>query len=178
MPGDFDFHDLRPEVRALALQEVEADLRDNVLYLSKRFNDVGRRIYPELLKTALQHHDEAWLAEELKSRNAFNATEVAAGSQKAVRRDAHVLFAQSEFNRYYVRALCRLSIESPSHRLRIYRARESAVERPESQVKIGQYVEPEKVLEDLRGHIGASPQFGLPEVNSGLSLEVVMQENV
>ena len=39
MPGDFNFRNLTPEVREYILREIDQDIADSVLYLSKRFTE-------------------------------------------------------------------------------------------------------------------------------------------
>jgi hypothetical protein len=91
-------------MREFMLREIDRDIADDVLVFSKRFSDVGSIGYPPLLRSAVSDHNEAWLAEHLIG--SFNATELSAGKPKAIPRNAHTLFAQCEFNRFYCRALC------------------------------------------------------------------------
>lgn len=151
MPGDFDFRDLTPDVRECMLREIEQDIVDSVLVPSTRFTDAGRIGYPPLLRSAATNYNEAWLAERLIG--SFNATEVSAGKTKAVPRNAHTLFAQCEFNRFYCRGLCCYAIGNPVNRIRIYRARQSSKPRPQSEAKIGRMLDPNIVLKDLRDHL-------------------------
>jgi len=171
MPGDFDFRNLTPETRELMLAEIDRDIADDVLVLSKRFTDAGSIGYPPLLRNAASDHNEAWLAEHLVG--SFNATELSAGKPKAVPRNAHTLFAQCEFNRFYCRAICLYVLSKPSNGIRIYRARESKFPRPESETKLGRMLDAAIVLDDLREHLATDVEVGLPEINSGLSLELV-----
>lgn len=175
MPGDFDFRNLTPDVRECMLREIDQDIADDVLYPSKRFTEAGNLGYPPLLRSAAIDQNEAWLAERLIG--SFNEWEVSAGKSKKVRRDAHTLFAQSEFNRFYCRGICSYVIEHPDNAARIYRARESSKPRPQSEAKIGRMIVADLVLKDLRNRIGTDVEFGMPEINSGLSLEVVLNAN-
>jgi hypothetical protein len=175
MPGDFDFRNLTPEVRECMLREIDQDIADDVLYCSKRFTEAGRIGYPPLLRSAATDYNEAWLAERLVGF--FNEWELAAEKPKRVRRDAHTLFAQSEFNRFYCRGICLYAIENPDNVVRIYRGRESSKPRPQSEAKIGGTVVADVVLKDLQNRIGTDVEFGMPEINSGLSLELVLNAN-
>lgn len=175
MPGDFDFRNLTAEVRQHMLAEIENDIADCVLVMSKRFTDDGAAKYPPLLRTAATEHNEAWLADQLIG--SFNATELSAGKPKAVRHDAHILFAQNEFNRFYCRAICRHALANPDYSLRIYRARQSKNPRPQSEAKLGSTLDAASVLKDLQDHLATDVEFGMPEINSGLSLELVLNAN-
>lgn len=175
MPGDFDFRNLTPEVRECMLREIDQDVADGVLVLSKRFTDAGSIGYPPLLRSAASGYNEAWLAERLIG--SFIDMEMSAGKLKKVPSNAHTLIAQCEFNRFYCRALCLYVLSNPNHGIRIYRARESKIPRPESEAKLGRMLDPSVVLKDLRDHLATGVEFGLPEINSGLSLELVLNAN-
>jgi hypothetical protein len=175
MPGNFDFRNLTAEVRQHMLAEINQDIADDVLVKSKRFTEDGAVGYPPLLRSAAVEYNEGWLAERLKG--SFNATELSAGKIKAVRHDAHILFAQNEFNRFYCRAICLYALANPNHNVRIYRARQSKVPRAESEAKLSQTPDAAIVLKDLRDHLGTDVEFGLPEIYSGLSLELVLNAN-
>jgi len=171
MPGDFDFRNLTPEVRECMLREIDQDITDGVLVLSKRFTEAGGLGYPPQLRSAASEHNEAWLAEGLIG--SFVDVELSAGKEKKVRHDAHVVFAQNEFNRFYCRAVCLHVLSNPHNGIRIYRARESKRPRPQSEAKIGRMLEASLVLKDLRDHLATEVEFGIPEIFSGLSLELV-----
>ncbi len=175
MPGDFNFRDLTPGVRECMLREIDQDIADGVLVLSTRFTDAGNIGYPPLLRSAATDYNEAWLGEHLIG--SFNSTELSARKPKKVRSDAHMLFAQCEFNRFYCRGLCAYALGNPNNGIRIYRARESSKPRPESQAKLGRMLDAAVVLKDLRNHLATDVEFGLPEINSGLSLELVSNAN-
>jgi hypothetical protein len=77
MPGDFTFRNLTHDVREFMLREIDQDIADGVLYLSKRFTEAGKIGYPPLLRSAATDYNEAWLAERLIG--SFNAEEPSAG---------------------------------------------------------------------------------------------------
>lgn len=175
MPGDFTFRNLTPEVRECMLREIDQDIADGVLYLSKRFTEAGNIGYPPLLRSAATDYNEAWLAERLIG--SFNVEETSARKTIQVARTAHTLLAQCEFNRFYCRGICSYAIEYPDNIVRIYRARESSKPRAQSEAKIGRMLVADVVLKDLRNRIGTDLEFGTPEINSGLSLELVSNAN-
>lgn len=174
MPGNFDFRDLhRSSVRTYMVEEAHADIAESVLYYSTRFNSHGMAIYKDLLLDALANHDEVWLEAQLSSQSCFLDLEDSGGGQKKVGSWAAKLFCQCEFNKFYIRGLCRFALENPGVLLRVYRARESSRPRPESDIKIGQYMDPAVTLSDLRSNLGTGPKSGMPDINSGLSVEIV-----
>lgn len=173
MPGDFEFRNLDSSVRRQMLAEIDDDVRDGVLYLSTSFSDAGKAAYPNLLREAAEKFDESWLGGQLAG--SFIDTDA---SGKSVRRDQHTFFSQCEFNHFYVRAICRFATENGGYQVRIYRARASSKPRPGSEAKLGQVIDHEAVLRDLRQRIGTPPQFGIPDVASGLSVELVCHGTV
>ena len=85
---------------------------------------------------------------------------------------AHETLADDEFNRFYIRGVCRKAIEE-SIEVEAYRAKNVSKPRADSTSKIGTTYNPNKLLEDLRGNIGISTSLGLPSgPNSGLSIRL------
>jgi hypothetical protein len=86
---------------------------------------------------------------------------------------AAATLAEGEFNRFYIRALCRRAIEQGIPRLIVYRAKDVTSPRRESEQKIGTEVDPQQLLADLRAHPGVDTALGLPPgPNSGLSVRL------
>lgn len=65
-------------------------------------------------------------------------------------KNAAIILAQSEFNRFYIRGLCLRAINENIDTLKIYRARESSQKRPKSEAKIGTCINARELLEDIR----------------------------
>jgi hypothetical protein len=84
------------------------------------------------------------------------------------------VLAESEFNRYYIRALARRAIEDGIPELVVYRAKPVTTPRPESEARIETSLVPQELLEDLRSHTGDErPSLGVPSgPNSGLSVRI------
>jgi len=102
-----------------------------------------------------------------ESRNTKNGTVIA-----RVPLNAHLILAEGEFNRFYIRALCRKAI-SKGKIIEVYRAKQVDNPRTESQVLIGKSLDPQKLLDDLRQHIGVDIILGVPAgPNSGLSVRL------
>jgi len=77
MNDKFNFTKLDPKIRVLMIEEIE-NARATELYFSTRFNDLGRRRWPELLLEAAREHDEHWLAYQLESEGAMKHLETKA----------------------------------------------------------------------------------------------------
>jgi hypothetical protein len=86
--------------------------------------------------------------------------------------DAADMLAEGEFNRFYIRALCRRAIEDDIEVVIVHRAKVVENPRPESELKIGREIPARALLEDLRTNIGGLTKFGIPEPGSGLSVRL------
>ena len=173
------FENLDERTRQLMLDEMEYDIANHQLHISPFLSGQGQRDYENLLREALQSGDDETLAENLRQhrrilrtlprRNPSGGYSIAATAENA----AQVL-AESEFNRYYIRALARRAIEDGISELVIYRAKPVANPRPDSEARIETTLPPQDLLEDLRSHPGDErPSLGVPSgPNSGLSVRL------
>ena len=174
-----EYRDLDERTRTLMLEEIDRDAAGGSLFLSDNLTAQGKAEYPELLRAAAQDGNDDTLASEIRRRlNAFEKPRQLKSGRfsKApeMRRNAHEMLAEGEFNRFYIRALCRRAIEDGKPQLIVYRAK--AVEKPRSasEAMIGQALSAEDLLRDLRDHPGVDTAMGLPSgPNSGLSAHLV-----
>ena len=154
------------------VEEIQSDIADSKLYISPRLNSLGVSNYPNYLLQAAKKGDEETLETLLDINTNFNPTYLRKGKQVPMPIHASELLCQGEFNRYYIRAVCRKSILEDKPYVEIYRARESSRSRSESEAKIGARLSAKELLNDLRNSIGKKPTV-LPEVNSGLSVMII-----
>lgn len=169
----FNFQNLDSVTRELMKQELEYDQKNNNLYISTRLNERGIQLYPELFKKAIDTGDEATFGIDLRSQDCFNVHVLRNDKPTKMPSNAHETLSEGEFNRYYIRALCRRAINEGC-KLEIYRAKQVFDPRQSSENRIGQIVDPEKELSDLRNNIGKNTLLGIPNgPNSGLSLKIV-----
>ncbi len=172
----FNFENLDQQTRELMTSEIKSDINNERLYQSKRFNENGHKLYAELLFDNVSNGDEETLATALKVNNCFVDKELRNGKNGItyvkVPETANQTLADSEFNRFYIRALALRAISS-GQTLTIYRARHSDNPRAESEGIIGKQIDAQKLLKDLRENIGTDTALGLPPgPNSGLSLKL------
>src|SRR5678809_1188639 len=135
------FINLDDRTRQLMLEEVEYDVANNQLHISPFLSGQGQRDYANLLREALQSGNDETLAQSLREhrrilrtlprRNPTGGYSIAATAENA----AQVL-AESEFNRYYIRALARRAIEDGIQELVVYRAKPVRNPRPESEARL------------------------------------------
>jgi hypothetical protein len=170
----FNFKDLDQQTRHFMVEEVDHDIAGNRLYRSNRLTEEGWRAWPELLKEAVRGHDEVWLAQVLAEKRVLKAEEQRVVKGKTITAKVPVTapstLAEGEFNRLYVRGLCRRAMEERIPEVFAYRARASGQPREDSERLIGRAFDPTKLLEDLRNSQGVDTALGLPPgPNSGLS---------
>src|ERR1043165_8797627 len=105
----FNFENLNPEIRSLMKSEIESDINEGKLYTSKRFNETGLNLYQNFLMDAVENGNEETLVQSLRVNNCFLEKEernTKTGTIMAkVPENAPVIFAEGEFNRFYIRGL-------------------------------------------------------------------------
>jgi len=157
------------------LAELELDVAEEKLYLSKYLSLTGRAAYPLLLGEAIEDGDDDSLAAALRAAGVFVDTyekrKPKGGYTTAtVPHTAPETLAEGEFNRFYLRGVCRRLIAAGSGSVEVYRARASAVPRAESEAMIGTLLDPQTLLGDLRDNTFVDNALHLPPgPNSGLS---------
>lgn len=172
----FNFKNLTEDVRKYMEDEVNADISKGTLYFGKNLSSQGIREYPRLLIESIRKGNEVTLAESLIGlfNSHYERRTPSGGTTWAkVPGNANTMLAEGEFNRFYIRAICRKALDL-NKQIKIYRAKFSVSPRAESERKIGLYVDANQLLHDLRSNVGTDTALGLPSgPNSGLSVEIV-----
>jgi hypothetical protein len=170
---------LDDRTRQLMLDEMEYDVANNQLHVSPFLSGQGQRDYVNLLREAIQSGDDETLAESLREHRRILRTlprrnPKGGYSISATPENAAQVLAESEFNRYYIRALARRALEDGITELVIYRAKPVSNPRPVSEALIETTLSPQELLDDLRSHPGDEPPtLGVPSgPNSGLSVRL------
>ena len=166
--------ELNEATRVLMLDELQMDQERGELYISKRLSQAGRGQYPQLLHDALAGGTPATLAEDLRQPGVLNASLVRRdGRLQAMPSNAPDMLAEGEFNRFYVRAVCRLALDEGLTEVLVYRAKHVAEARADSERRVGVYLDATQLLDDLRQNVGAQAALGVPNgPNSGLSVRL------
>lgn len=169
-----DLVDLDADARAFMLDELARDEEAGAVYLSGRLTPHGRAVYPGLLRAAIQTGDDGSFAAALAAPGMLAASEVAVRRgrpySKRVPHDAHLTLAEGEFNRYYLRGLCRVVLGLGGTDVEVYRARPVRSARSASTALLGARIDAAALLADLRTSVGVDTALGLPPgPNSGLS---------
>lgn len=169
---------LDERTRQLMLEEVEYDISHNQLHISPFLSGQGQRDYVNLLREAIRSGSDETLAEHLRAHRRINKTlprrkPKGGFSIAAAPANAAEILAESEFNRFYIRALARRALEDGIADLVVYRAKPVQNPRPESEALIEATLPPEDLLADLRSHPDEPPSLGVPSgPNSGLSVRL------
>ena len=171
----FCFNNLTNEIRQLMVDEVNYDVNNNNLYISDRLTSEGKKIYCQLLLKNIREGNEESFASSLSGYfNSHYRRKNSSGGYVLVNmpRNAPLTLAEGEFNRFYIRALRKFAIYN-NKKIRVYRAKTVSNPRIESEEKIGQILDANCLLNDLRQNVGIDTFLGLPSVNSGLSIEII-----
>ncbi len=170
------FANLDERTRKYMLEEIEMDAQREKIYVGSYLSDIGRDDWRSLIEEAARAGSAATLAVQLRQKGRLSATAPRKTKNGItmvnVPVTANETLAEGEFNRFYIRALCRCAIEDGISQVEVYRAKQVDVPRPESEAKIGALVDPAALLEDLRESVGVSTATGFPGPNSGLSVKL------
>jgi hypothetical protein len=172
------YENLDGDTRQYMVEEVDMDTKQDELYLSSFLSQAGQGDWSLILRDAAVSGSDDTLAGELATRGRLNTFYMkrkpkGGSTQARVPITASSTMAEGEFNRYYVRGLCRRAIDEGIPRLEVYRAKEVMEPRPDSFHKIGRLMEPSVVLIDARTRKGVDTALGMPHgPNSGLTLRI------
>jgi hypothetical protein len=161
------YENLDEITRRYMVEEIEHSIGRHELYRYKEFTDDGWKDYPEVLIKAAKEGDDDFLSVTLYHSNCFRLDSL---------RESYSIFAEAEFNRIYIRALCRRAIDE-NKRLQVYMAKPTE-ETKEDDLKLGQFIKPEQLLMLLRDQ--ESRGTSIEEIlgiqlppNSGISVRLV-----
>jgi hypothetical protein len=166
---------LDEHTRRFMLEELNLDLQNGSLYLSSRLTAAGMRNYPRILQEAIRVYDDFWLESELRAQEYIKSTEIRhngrGSSIVTVPASAPQILAEEEFNRYYIRGVCRVALASSIPKVQVYRAKMVMQPVEQSEALVNQRLDPQQLLEDLRSHPGLGTILGAaPDHGAGLSV--------
>ncbi|MGN6549992.1 MAG: hypothetical protein ACTHJ3_08895 [Pararhizobium sp.] len=146
-------------------------------YQSPRLTPAGLAAWVNLFNHALEHQHDDWLSGELIRLGHFRHEE--SYTRNGVTRmrainipSSALMLAEGEFNRFYLRGVCRRAADEGRETLTIYRGKAVSNPRPESEAKIGTQVSATDLLAALRSadFVSIDAAFAIPSgPNSGLT---------
>jgi hypothetical protein len=168
---------LDARTRELMQSEIELDAKRGVPVVNSYLTEKCISEWYDLLVEAAKSGTDDSLAGELSSANRLRTEaqrkKPSGGFTMArVPVTAASTIAESEFNRYYIRALCKRALGEELPTVEVYRARHSEDPRSESEVLIGRTISAQQLLSDLQTHNGVEAALGLARPNSGLSVKL------
>ncbi len=173
----FKFTNLDETTRRYMLEAIDDADRIGNIYYSTRFNETGRQEWLGLLKEAAREHDEKWLGEQVENNHLMRELEGGRtprgsyGVRHIPGPAAADTLAEGQFNRFYMLGLSRRAKAEGIPELEVYRARETASPRPQSQRLVGTRIPVSRVEDELRD-TKASLKSPLLRVRSGISLKL------
>ncbi len=173
-----NYENLDERTREFMIKELELDISNKTLYVSPRLNSVGKTIWENILREAIQNHDDDWLADQLLNRRCMmthekRRTRSGRITIAKVPVTARETLAEGEFNRFYARGLCARAIEDGILDVEVYRGKQVKNPRPISQAMIGKRINAKALLGDLRRSQGVEPALKIPPgPNSGLTIRL------
>ena len=171
-----NYVDLDEQTRGCMLKELALDVDEKKVNYSSNFNEIGNSLWLTKFTEAIKSHDDDWLAAQLKRNECFLAskqftTKTGKTSVRSVPITAGETFAEGEFNRLYMRAICIRALEG-SGKVVVYRGKVVQNPRKESELKIGCSVSAKELLADLRNSQGRGTKLGIGEPNSGITVRL------
>jgi hypothetical protein len=159
--------DLDAETRTYMVEEIDMDVASDKIYRSSYLSQRAQGNWPDMLRDAAQNGTDDTLAAALRNPGMLNATTPRRKPKGGyviakVPYTAPETLAEGEFNRYFVRGLCRRAIANGIARLEVYRAKTVFEPRSESEARIGHLVDPTAILTDLRESQGVETALGIP----------------
>lgn len=172
--------DLNPIIRLLMIDELKIDISANKLYQGKRLTSFGLQDWSSALFSSFDLGSDAtfetWLSQPGRLETTEQYTSNGVLRTRKVPSTAARTFAEGEFNRFYIRAVCRQAMNTGSGIVTAYRARHSENPRPESIAVVGKQFSAQAILADLRENTssdGVNTVLGLPPgPNSGISVRL------
>ena len=167
---------LDSETRKYMLDELAITERADQIYLSRYLSEQGVKDWVPLLREGCASGSDAILAQKLSQngrlRHQIEKRKPKGGTIMAdVPYDANDTLAEGQFNRLYIRAICRRVLESGGKTVRVYRAAERENERTASKALVDTDLEAAPLLEKLRNALDF--ESGFPEPNTGLTVTLV-----
>jgi hypothetical protein len=171
-----DYQNLDADVRKFMLQELEISVADGLIYYSNYLSEKGKAEWLDLLRAACAEGSDLTLAQALSGGDhlltrTLRKKPKGGFTEVAVPHTANETLAEGQFNRLYIRGVCRRALELGQKEVLVYRAAERAQERPESVALDGTQLDAAELLAKLRKALDFNS--GFPEPNTGMCVKLM-----
>ena len=168
-----EFRNLDETIRGLMLEEIALDVKNGSLYISSYFNDRGVELWETLLTQAAAAGSDDTLAAAITANQCLKYQTTRNTKKGVILVDvpfnAAETIAESNFSRFYIRALCVHAGNTGCSHLVGYRAKYVETPRAGSEEKIGAQFHAAETLADVRATMSTAPAGGMPPgPNSGI----------
>jgi hypothetical protein len=172
-----NLENLSTDIRNFMDEELQYDIDNQNLSISSRLNKHGKSNYVSMMKKAIKRGSDGTLANDILVNHFLrDVEEIRSGDHAVVSKipgNANILIAETEFNKYYVRALCRKAIKDERIKLEIYIAKEVLIEKSSIEKMLRNEVFPYSLIKKLRDNIRVDVALGFPkELNLPVSLRI------
>lgn len=162
------------DVRKYMLDEVNLDMENDDLYYSSYLKEDCKDVYSDLLKNEIEFGNPESFSKSIKDKMILRKIEMTKRGPRNVRKNAHETLGEGEFNRFYIRGLCKKAIKQ-GLKIEVYRAKQVNKPREKSKNLIEEILDPKFVLEDFRTNFGRNTSSEISKPNSGISLRLIKQ---
>ena len=172
-----------PDVRKAMIDELQADIDGERLFISPRISPLRLKEYGAALREAVEEgSDEAFAvklaAGMLRTRETVRRKGLAV--ERSMPKDAPRALAEEELHRFYLRGLAVRALALVSRDLEIYRAKtkpvskskSKAAETPEPAALVKTQIPARRLLDDLRFNTPAQVALGATPEAEGLSARI------
>jgi len=157
--------DLNDGTRALMADEVTREAQTGFRF-SNWLTPVGQRDWERTIRNAIVCGNDATLAKDLGNGERLHKVVNYAAPRGGMTnfplpQNAAEILAETEFNRYYACAICRLAIERGLDSVVVYRAKDVLRPRPDTRPLIGRHLDPALIIRRLEGAFDVVTALGL-----------------
>lgn len=171
-----NYENLDDKTREYMLSEVNEDITKGRLYLSSRLSVSGRDFFRSYLPQVISSKtgDDKTLTDFLRPFFKISEIRFVNGLQREARvpSNAAEILAEGEFNKYYIRGLCRRAIDEGIKDVLVYRAKETTSRSPESESVLGILISPSALLKSMKDGHSLPECLGLSSRPSSLSIKL------
>lgn len=146
-----------PDEAQLMVEELGLDIECDCFTCSPRLTPLGCQRYPGLVEECILTATPADLERILSSGRWFRSEELAhsRNGMAFMRRINHPhaakMLSEGTWNNLWCRSQCRQAINWGTHEVEVFRAATRHEPRPESERMVGQVIDADELLENLRG---------------------------